>query len=427
MRTKIYLIVLVMAICCSWSCKEEGRFEIGTDDSLPPGKPVLTGTLSLNGGARLYFTPPDDKDLLNVEATYTNSAGTTFYYAASFYRDSLDVYGFPDEGEYTIDFYAVDRAGNKSEIQKIKVESQEPSVSLVAKSLFVKPAVRSFYVNWTNEVAQMVNVYVTYTFKQDGNPRELTSVFSSALATDRHFVYNLDIPSTEQVGIKIIVEDMYGNRSEQINAGPIFIMQDEMIPKEKWSMPLTNDSVAGIPQFWGNFGESRTLFIIDGIIDGIANGKTFQLNYNFTNSANMGRTGYAVDGNVWNALIDLGAYYELSRIITHQRWGNSSSSSATPAGLYYKGENVKNYRVYILDEGTNTWELILDYIIPTPTGLSELEMNKKGKAGDETYMDPDEPGFTRRTRWFRYEAIRAFNNGEPMTLSELTLYGRSAQ
>jgi hypothetical protein len=414
-----------MAICCSWSCKEEGRFEIGTDDSLPPGKPVLTGTLSLNGGARLYFTPPDDKDLLNVEAAYTNSAGTTFYYAASFYRDSLDVYGFPDEGEYTIDFYAVDRAGNKSEIQKIKVESQEPSVSLVAKSLFVKPAVRSFYVNWTNEVAQMVNVYVTYTFKQDGNSRELTSVFSSALATNRYYVYNLDIPSTEQVGIKIIVEDMYGNRSERINAGNIFLMQDEIIPKDNWFLPLTNDSIAGVPQCFGGANEARTRFIMDGIIDGVNGEKTLVLNYNFMYTNGVGRTGVAPN-SPWNILIDLGGYYELSRIVTHQRWWRYQYDNSA-AGMYYLNENVKNYRVYILDEGTNTWELILDYIIPTPTGLSELEMNKKGKAGDETYMDPDEPGFTRRTRWFRYEAIRAFNNGEPMTLSELTLYGRPAQ
>jgi hypothetical protein len=420
------MLLAAMICSCIWSCKEEGRFEIGTDDSLPPAKPVLTGSSSLYGGARLYFTPPDDKDLLNVEAAYTNPAGRTFYYAASFYSDSLDVYGFPGEGEYTVDFYAVDRAGNKSEIQKVKVEAKESSVSLVAKSIFVKPAVRSFYVNWTNEVEQMVNVYVAFTFNQDGNPRELTSVFSSSRLIDRHYVYNLDIPSSEKVGIKIVVEDMYGNRSEEIDAGPISLMQDEMIPKDKWFLPLTNDSVAGIPQCFGNANEARVRYLIDGIVDGVAGEKTLVLNLNFMYAGGQGRTGLPGVNSPWNVLIDLGGYYELSRVVTHQRWWLWSNSNSVP-GIYYKDENVKNYRIYILDEATNTWELMIDYFIPTPEGLSDLEISRMGRAGDETYLNPDEPGFSRRTRWFRYEAIRAFNNGEPQTLSEITIYGRPAQ
>jgi hypothetical protein len=91
----------------------------------------------------------------------------------------------------------------------------------------------------------------------------------------------------------------------------------------------------------------------------------------------------------------------------------------------YKDENVKNYRMYLLNEDTNSWELILDYTIPTPEGLSDVEISRKGREGDETYMNPDEPGFTKPTRWFRYEAVRAFN-GEPRTLSEITLFGRKA-
>jgi hypothetical protein len=391
------------------------------DDSVPPAKPVLTNSLPLYGGARLYFTPPDDKDLLNVEAAYTNPVGKTFYYAVSFYTDSLDVYGFPSEGEYTVDFYAVDRAGNKSEIQKIKVLSKEPSVSLVAKSLYVKPAVKSFYVNWTNEIEQRVNVYVTFTFNQNGSSRELTSVFSSDLITDRHYVYNLDIPSTEKVGIKVVVEDLYGNRSEQLDMGSISLMHDDMLPKDKWFMPLTNDSIAGIPQCFGSANEARLRYIMDGIVDE-RGGKL-----NFMYAGGVGRTGYNKDPNSpWNILIDLGDYYELSRIVTHQRWWYWRDDNSVP-GILYKDENVKNYRIYLLDETTDTWELILDYIIPTPEGLSDVEIARMGKAGDETYLNPDEPGFSRPARWFRYEAIRAFNNGEPQTLSEITLYGRKAQ
>jgi hypothetical protein len=412
MRSLINIIIVFVVLWFA-SCNEEGRFEIGMDDSVPPAKPVFINSVPLYGGARLYFTPPDDKDLLNVEATYTNSAGKTFYYAVSFYTDSLDVYGFPDKGEYTVDSYAVDRAGNKSEIQKIEVTSDEPSVSLVSKSLIVKPAVRSFYVNWENEIEQRVNVYVTFTFNQDGSPRELTSIFSSSLPVDRHYVYNLNIPSTETVGVKITVEDLYGNRSEQIDMGRISLMQDEELPKDKWFMPLANDSIAGVPQCFGGSNEARLWYVMDGMVDQIGG----KLNFMYSDNS--------ISPAPWNILIDLGDYYELSRVITHQRWWYWRDDYSVP-GILYKDENVKNYRMYLLNEDTNSWELILDYIIPTPEGLSDVEIARKGREGDETYMNPDEPGFIKATRWFRYEAVRAFNNGEPRTLSEITLFGRKA-
>jgi hypothetical protein len=412
-------IIIVFTVLWFASCKEDGRFEIGTDDSVPPAKPVLTNSLPLYGGARLYFTPPDDKDLLNVEAAYTNPAGKTFYYAASFYTDSLDVYGFPNEGEYTVDFYAVDRAGNKSEIQKIKVLSKEPSISLVAKSLYVKQAIRSFFVNWTNEIEQRVNVYVTFTFHQDGKSRELTSVFSSDHPVDRHYVYNLDIPATETVGVKITVEDMYGNRSEQIDMGRLSLLYDEMIPKDKWFMPLTNDSIAGIPQCFGDAIEGKLHFVIDGLID--EKGGAF----NAMNTNGLGRTGVAKDGNIpWNILIDLGDYYELSRIVTHQQWWLWSDVNSV-RGILYDRWNVKSYKTYFLDEDTNTWELIMENTIPVPEGMSDVEISRKGREGDEAYMYPDEPGFTRPVRWFRYEALSGFTQ-QCNAVSEITLYGRKA-
>jgi hypothetical protein len=238
----------------------------------------------------------------------------------------------------------------------------------------------------------------------------------------------LDIPSTETVGISIVVEDMYGNRSEAIDAGAISLMLDEMIPKDKWFLPLTNDSIAGIPQCFGNSSEARLRYVIDGIVDGATEEKTLVLNYNFMYAGGQGRTGNSNDGNSpWNLLIDLGGYYELSRVVTHQRWWLWYDSNSV-RGIYYTGdENIRSYRIYILDEATNTWEMMLDYSIPIPEGLSDVEISKMGRSGDETYLNPEEPGFSRRTRWVRYEALRSFDNGEPQALSEITFYGRPAQ
>jgi hypothetical protein len=46
-------------------------------------------------------------------------------------------------------------------------------------------------------------------------------------------------------------------------------------------------------------------------------------------------------------------------------------------------------------------------------------------------MYPDDPKFTKPTRWFRYEALTGFNNDYQSLgancLSEITLYGRKVE
>lgn len=99
-------------------------------------------------------------------------------------------------------------------------------------------------------------------------------------------------------------------------------------------------------------------------------------------------------------------------------------------GQYYRGENVGIYEMYIFDEATQEWEYISQNKIEVPVGLSELEIVKKGKEGDMAYMFPDDPQYTKPTRWFRYSAMKGFGGNYTLDnancLSEITLYGRKA-
>src|SRR3546814_19394729 len=81
---------------------------------------------------------------------------------------------------------------------------------------------------------------------------------------------------------------------------------------------------------FGNGLEGRTRYVIDDIID---QGD----NLNFMHTHSRGRTGRAEDGNMpWNVIIDLGDYYELSRIITVQR--HSGGLANISLGQYYRYE-----------------------------------------------------------------------------------------
>ncbi|MCF3110803.1 DUF4959 domain-containing protein [Niabella sp. CC-SYL272] len=420
---KNQLIIPLLLLMLVAACKKQDRFETESGDSTAPGKVTLKDYKPLYGGARFFYTVPKDEDLLGIEALYTNKNGQSFKFMASYFVDSLDVYGFGSIDEYTVQLYAVDRSGNKSEALDVKVTPLEPAYTRVAKTIQAKAGFSSFFLDWQNELKQNVNVYVEYEFPQGGTNRKLTTVFSSNLATDRRFVSDLFLKPDEKVNVKVKVQDVYGNATEFENKGSFTLYEDMKIPKQAWTIPNANDSVGGVPMMFGNGLEGRSLKVIDDIID---RGD----NLNFLHTQSRGRTGRTADGNMpWNFIIDLGDYYEISRIVTTQR--HSGGLANVSRGQYYRTENVGVYRTYIWDDAGSKWDTVMQYTIPVPVGLTELEFVKKGEAGDMAYMYPDNPKYTKRTRKFRFEALKGFSGNYTLDdancLSEITLYGKKSQ
>jgi hypothetical protein len=422
MKTKKYISLFLASLFAVCSCKEEGRFSSGAEDAVPPG-PVTDVTYKpLYGGARFFFSVPDDEDLLKVDAVYTSSKNQAYQFSVSYFVDSLDVYGFPDVNEYTVQLYAVDRSGNRSTPTSVTVTPLEPAYLRVAQTMVLKPGFSSFILDWVNELEQNINVYADFKYTQNGEEHSFTSVFSSNLPEDRRFVNDLYLTPQEPVSVQVRVEDIYGNITESIDKGQITLLEDIEIPKDNWFLPETNDSIGGVPQAFGNGYEGRLRYVIDGIID---RGD----NLNFMHTQQRGRTGNSADGNMpWNIMIDLGDYYELSRIVTVQR--HSGGVANISRGQYYQYENVGIYNMYIWDEDSTKWSFISQHKILFPEGLSELEYVKLGEAGDMAYMYPDDPQYTKPARWFRYEAYKGFTanytRDDADCLSEITLYGKKA-
>lgn len=419
MKNSWFVFIIFFAL--QFACKKQQRFATEKDNT-PPGKITLKQYKPLFGGARFFYSLPNDEDLLGVEAVYANANGQTFKFMSSYFVDSLDVYGFASITEVKVKLYAVDRAGNRSEALDVPVIPLEPAYSKVASTIVAKPGFSSFFLDWTNDLQQNITVYVDYEFPDKGQTRNLTTVFSSNLLKDRRFINDLVLSPTEKVKVKIRVGDIYGNITDPINKGEFSLYEDIQIPKQNWVLPNPNDSIGGVPMVFGNGLEGRSAKVIDGIID---RGD----NLNFMHTQARGRTGKATDGNMpWNFIIDLGAKYEISRIITVQR--HSGGLANVSRGQYYQSENVGLYNVYIWDETLNKWEYVVQHKIPVPVGITELEFVKKGEAGDMAYMYPDNPAYTKATRWFRYEAVKSFNGNYTLDdancLSEITLFGKKA-
>ncbi|MDR0843789.1 MAG: DUF4959 domain-containing protein, partial [Tannerella sp.] len=338
---KKYILMIIAFVAVFWSCEESKRFEINYLDNTPPGKPVINPEYKkLYGGVRIYFTPPEDEDVLTIDASYLNQKGEKVWFSVSYYVDSISIYGFPDTLSTDVSIYAVDRAGNKSEEQTISVVPYEPAVSRVTATTRVVGGFGSFYADWKNELAQNINVYVDYDYSVNGTFTEKHIIFTSADTTERRFIRMEDLPETEPIHVAIKVEDHYGNIVSK-DLGHINLIQDEMIPKDKWTVPNANDSIGGVPEAFleGYEGHPRNLY--DGIIN---NGYDF----NYAQTEGRGRTGKRADGSMpWNLMINLGEEWEISRIITHQRYRPGDATVNTGRGVYYTTNNVGIYNMYV--------------------------------------------------------------------------------
>jgi len=426
MNKKIFFTICAAIALALGACKEGGRYEIGGGDSDRPAAPVFLRYTPLYGGATLYFDTPDDEDVLTIDAEYVATNGKTIRFSTSFYSDSLNIYGLGDTNEHTINLYACDRSGNRSETVPVKVVPLESAVSRVAQSVVLLPGFSSFIVDWVNELKQSINIYIDFTFNdpQTGVERNLTSVYSSNVELERRFVNDLYLGPNDPLQVKVYVEDLYGNVSSVVDFGTIHLLQDDPLPKDIQSFPNANDSIGGVPMFFGDALEGRTRKLNDGIIDWLTN-------LNFCHTYGRGRTGLTKDGNCpWNIFIDLGDFYELSRIITVQRWSNGGTN-VTSKEQYYTSENVGRYAMYYWDYDSVKWVWMTEVKIAVPTGISELEIIKQAKDGDMAYMYPNNPQYSKPTRWFRYEALAGFQSnytdqGAARCLSEITLYGRKS-
>jgi hypothetical protein len=391
------LFIMIIMIKIFFSCDESKRFEISGDDTTPPSAPVFISSKPLPGGARIFYRRPADKDLLAVEASYINTSGVKVWFSASYFTDSLDVLGFDSEGEHSISLYAVDRTGNRSKASTETIISLEPAAVTVAKSVKVLPSFASMIVKWENILRQNVYLYVDFSYTKDGVPFRSTTVFDS-YNTESRSIDSLKLYSDELVAVNVTVKDKYGNSAQSIDTS-IVLLTDAPLSKTLWTLPVAGTVMGGAVQADGSVNDGLMNMVIDDVTEA-----DVLKNFYLTSAANP-----------WNINIDLGEKRELSRILTHQR---HSYTDESVRGAYYRGDNILIYKMYIWDEDSETWEAASQNTIRVPIVNQESDYVTRGNAGDMAFLYPDEPKFSKPTRYFRFEAL----NGK--YISEITLFGR---
>ena len=105
----VFLIIILMI-----SCTDDSQHGPYGSDNIAPGPVVVDNILNTAGGAVIYFTPPNDEDLLYVKASFEDENSIEREVIVSAVIDSLSIVGFAEEGTYPVDVIAVDRGENES-------------------------------------------------------------------------------------------------------------------------------------------------------------------------------------------------------------------------------------------------------------------------------------------------------------------------
>ncbi len=194
MKRITYFILSIVAISSLFiSCKEDDN--TGT----APGK--VTNIKGISGFGEIMFSwnNPSDADFHYVSIEYINSNGEFRSKKISRFAedtivpgahevDSVLISGFSDAKDYTFQFFACDKDGNRSAPEIISVAPKSPAFEIVAPTVKVTPTFGGMRVVWDNPTSKNVTIRVNYINKTTG---KATASKKSSNPTDTLKVENM--------------------------------------------------------------------------------------------------------------------------------------------------------------------------------------------------------------------------------------------
>ncbi len=162
-----------------WGCAEVKDWS-DPKDTTPPGKITNVRVENINGGAILYYTLPNDNDLLGAKAVYTfsESEESLEVYASAF-KDSVVLEGYNDTNEHVVQLYAVDKSNNLSEPTPVTIRPLTPPVSLIRETLTANATFSGVRAMWRNPLKKPIAISL-YTIGESGEKELFERHYSTA-------------------------------------------------------------------------------------------------------------------------------------------------------------------------------------------------------------------------------------------------------
>ncbi len=353
-----FLILLIFVACSEY---EHGPSS--TDSTKPVGVTNVIVT-PINGGLKLTYNLPSDKDILYVKAAYTNNKGIESEVKSSSFKNTIEILGYDDLNVKNVKLYAVDRSENKSDPISVTGSPLISPLRLVANTITMVPDFGGVRLTWDNLVKAPVSIELFAANKTTGKLELIRTEYTESKIGRA----NLRGLPAVAIAVAAVVKDRYGNISDTIYPNTpdkkVTPLAEERLDKKKFvKVILPNDSN------WNQYGWSYEQLFDD----------------------NVNTVGHTIANSTFPVIltVDLGVNVALSRfnVLETQLDPSFAFSTAQPKKYaLYGSKTIPNSTGDLKD-----WILLRDCesIKPSgsPTGSNTPDDIARFKAGDEFGFD----------------------------------------
>lgn len=347
------LILLLIATFVFWQCSNNQEW-VDQRDSVPPGPVSNPTVINVNGGAKITYVLPNDKDLLGVKAKYyLGDTEKELEVFSSVFTDTIQVKGFPDTKQRIVKLICLDKSFNESEPIEVEIKPLTPPIELIGQSLKLFNTYGGVYAKWENRTNDDIAISLYY--GDDMGDMLLDNTHYSHLSQGEYYFRGFD---AQERKFNVEIRDRWNN----------YITIDTILTPlfEKELLPYDAQTGQRIWNLYGMADQSgywrgdichqvTTNFKWEKMIDGITFSKTSAW------SPGTIKLSYWYDGIKANSEEDISPwpYYftidftkevSLSR---HRIWHysrNAADALLASSNRHYQQANVKHYEIW----GTNS-------------------------------------------------------------------------
>ena len=383
------IIFMLIALFLLVSACDEKELEPISESLGKPGIVTDVKSEPVPGGVIITYRIPESEDILAVRSVYTLVNGEIYDATTSFYDNKLEITGYNDMNEHTVNLFTVNRAQETSNPVPVTFTPLESSLSKVSKTMKIISAFGGAQFSWMNTD----EAPLTFEFMAQDSVGDLRTmkIITSQSDTMKQALRGYD-PSP--LVFATIIRDNWGNVSDTIyppghTVLPLF---EEKLDKNKMSiMKLGSDAS------FTNW-EGMDCYLIDD---------------------DPGNFGHSANSSLPAAFtIDLGVTAKLSRLVMFQR-----------DGFPYAWGNPKNFYVYGCDHrpeqdgNWDDWTFIMHCTINkpsgSPVGTNTDEDMESLEAGHEFSFDLNQTSL----RYIRIRILDTWGGSTFTHPAEVTLYG----
>lgn len=414
-RCVVFLLLAMVLFRCG---EADLNDPIGINDAIPQ-KVAVTTVKNVSGGAIVSYKVPSDNNIAYIEAVYTIKGQETKK-KGSFYTNSLELDGFPESKEYTVNLYSVSASEVRSEPVAITVFPEEPPYQVVSTTLAVESTWGGVKVTYSNPMG--ASLRLTFLESVTKGWEEKETVYTS-LKTGSFYVRGLD---NRGYTFGVVTRDRWENYSDTIRFN--------VTPRYEEQADFSKISVIPMPgDLYHTEGQAKSTYSYStqgGAKNGFA--PLFDGDY----LPPFSQADYIYFMNTTTTLpqsftFDLGQKYILSRFVFWTRSGKTAVSNNylfDDAHVRYFelwGSNDPNFQTGSWDAWTKIgdFESVRPSGVTTPGASYNTEEDKALLAKGESFDMPEE---ITAYRYIRYKVNETWSGKQWWVASELQFYGAVA-